>query len=65
MERKHSTAREAAVLAKKVGAKSLVLTHFSARYQSSSGLVKEARAVFPGALAAHDGMKLEVSYPVS
>jgi ribonuclease Z len=65
VERKHSTAREAALLAKKAKARSLVLTHFSARYQNASVLVKEARAVFPRAVAAHDGMKLEVSYPVS
>jgi ribonuclease Z len=65
VERKHSTAREAAVLARKAKAKNLVLTHFSARYLSSSRLVKEARSVFPKAIAAHDGMRLAVSYPTS
>lgn len=65
VERKHSTSREAALLAKRAGARSLVLTHFSARYQNVSALVKEARVVFPGAVAAHDGMKLEVGYPAS
>lgn len=60
VERKHSTSREAALLAKKARAKNLVLTHFSARYQSTSALVKEARVVFPRAVAAHDGMKIEL-----
>jgi ribonuclease Z len=65
VERKHSTAREAAILAKRAKARSLVLTHFSARYQNASALVKEARGVFPSAIAAHDGMQVEVRYPGS
>ena len=65
VERKHSTAREAATLAKKAKVRSLVLTHFSARYQNSSALVKEAHAMFPRAIAASDGMKVEVDYPDS
>jgi len=62
-ERKPSTAREAALLAKRAKVGKLVLTHFSARYQSVSSLVKEARAVFPRAVAAYDGMKVDVDYP--
>ncbi len=65
VERKHSTAREAATLAKKAKVSRLVLTHFSARYQNASALVKEARGVFPSAIAAHDGMRVEVGYPDS
>lgn len=65
VERKHSTAGEAALLAKKAKVKRLVLTHFSARYQNSAGLVKEARAIFPNAIAANDGMKVKVDYPDS
>jgi len=65
VERKHSTSREAATLAKNAKARRLVLTHFSARYQTTSGLVREARQVFPASVAARDGMRVEVDYPSS
>ena len=55
-ENRHSTAREAATLAKKARVKSLVLTHFSARYKNVEALVKQAREVFPNSLAARDGL---------
>jgi ribonuclease Z len=64
-ERKHSTSAEAAELAKKAGVRKLVLTHFSARYTSTSSLVREARRIFPNTVAAADGMSLEVDYPSS
>jgi len=60
LERKHSTAVEAAEVAKEAGAKMLVLTHFSARYRRVDPLVSEARRVFKETVAAHDGMTLEV-----
>ena len=60
LERKHSTASEAASLAKEAGVKRLVLTHFSARYRSVSALVKQAREVFPETFAASDGMFVDV-----
>ena len=65
VEFKHSTSAEAAQLAERAGVRRLVLTHFSARYQSTSALVREARAVFPATIAARDGMEIEVDYPVS
>lgn len=65
LERKHSTSSEAAALAKKAGAKKLALTHFSARYTSTTGLVREARRIFPNTVAARDGLSLEVDYPHS
>lgn len=64
-DRRHSTSAEAAALAKKAGAKRLALTHFSARYTSTAGLVREARRIFPNTLAARDGLSLEVDYPSS
>ncbi len=64
-ERKHSTSVEAAELAKKAKARKLALTHFSARYTSTSTLVKEARRVFPDTVAASDGLTLTVDYPSS
>jgi ribonuclease Z len=65
VERKHSTCVEAAEVAKKAKVGKLLLTHFSARYTNVSGLVKEARRVFPPAAAAEDGMTVSVDYPDS
>ncbi len=50
----HLTAKQAAEIAKAAGAKQLVLTHFSARYQDSEDFAKEARTVFPNSHAAED-----------
>jgi ribonuclease Z len=61
VERKHSTAVEAAELARESGAKRLVLTHFSARYRRTDALVREAKKVFGDTVAAHDGLTLEVA----
>ena len=48
----HSTARQAAEVARDAGAKKLLLTHFSARYTTTDQLVAEARRVFPETEAA-------------
>jgi ribonuclease Z len=63
-ETMHSTAREAATVAKMAGVTRLVLTHFSARYsRDPSDLGREAREAFSGeVLLAKDGMELEVPY---
>lgn len=65
VERKHSTCIEAAQLAKSARVRRLVLTHFSARYTTTSSLVREARKIFPDTIAAADGLSLEVDYPSS
>jgi ribonuclease Z len=60
-ETKHSTAREAAVVAKSANVQQLVLTHISSRYsEDTSPLLKDARAVFERTLIAEDLMKLEL-----
>jgi len=50
----HSTARQAARLAKDAGAGRLLLGHFSARYDTPAPLVEEAQAVFPNTAAAEE-----------
>lgn len=50
----HMTAKQAAQMAKEAKAKHLILTHFSARYQTTHELVEEARSIFPNTDAAED-----------
>jgi ribonuclease Z len=50
----HSSARQAAELARDAEVATLFLTHFSSRYKESAPLELEARGRFPGALAARD-----------
>lgn len=56
----HSTARQAAEVARDAGAERLLLTHFSARYTDTSGLVAEAREAFPATEAAQELERYEV-----
>lgn len=56
----HSTARQAATVARDAQAKRLLLTHFSARYAEAAPLVAEAREVFPNTDAAEELRRYEV-----
>ncbi len=60
---KHSTAREAAEIAKKAGVRQLILTHISARYsKDASPLLEEAKGIFENVMVAEDFMTIEVKY---
>ncbi len=50
----HSSARQAATLARAAEVSALFLTHFSARYKELAPLEEEACIVFPGTRAARD-----------
>jgi ribonuclease Z len=60
----HSTAREAARIARAAGARALVLTHLSTRYdQDPSPLAAQAREEFGEVSVAYDGLVVELPLP--
>jgi len=63
LETGHSTAREAAEVAREAGARRLVLTHLSARYtREAPELLAEAQEVFPATVIARDGLTLDIPF---
>ena len=60
LETHHSTAKEAADLAKKANVSNLILTHFSARYNDESVLLKEAKTIHSSVIAAKDLLEIEI-----
>ena len=56
----HSTAKEAAQLAKNAGVANLILTHFSARYDDAGQMVTEAKTVHNSIIAAQDLLEIEI-----
>ena len=57
----HTTAMQAAEIAKEAEVKQLVIGHFSARYEDESILLKEAQSVYPNTLLAKENMKIIIS----
>ena len=51
----HTTALQAAEIAVEVGARKLLIGHYSARYKDLKPLLQESRSVFPAALLALEG----------
>ena len=59
-EKMHSTAAQAAQIASLAGAGSLLLGHFSARYDNPDDFKKEAEIIFPHVMIAEDGCTYEI-----
>jgi ribonuclease Z len=57
---KHTTAKQAAMIAQEAQVKKLLLGHFSARYKDLSELEKEAKEIFPHTETAIDGHEYEI-----
>jgi ribonuclease Z len=56
----HTTAAQAATIARMCGAKRLVIGHFSARYEDEQPLLDEAKSVFPDTIQARENLKISV-----
>ena len=60
VEANHSTAKEAAELAEKANVSTLILTHFSARYNDESVLLEEAKQIHDNTIAAKDLLEVNI-----
>lgn len=59
-ERGHSTAAQAATVARDAGAGRLLLGHYSSRYKNDSVFLSEASPIFPSTLLATEGLTIQV-----
>ncbi|MCD6522682.1 MAG: ribonuclease Z [Candidatus Diapherotrites archaeon] len=62
IETKHSTARDAGLVARQANVKQLVLTHFSSRYKNEElhKLLNDAKKEFDNVILAKDFMRIEI-----
>ncbi len=56
----HSTAKEAAEIARQAGAKRLLIGHYSGRYKDVQGLLEEAQSIFKPTIAANERMRIDL-----
>ncbi len=56
----HSTAAQAAEMARRAGAGKLIIGHFSSRYDDEQILLQEAQAIFPDTILAEEHMQVQV-----
>ena len=59
-ETMHSTAKDAAIVAKEANAKTLLIGHYSSRYNKTNKHITEAKEVFENVFAVEDGLKFAV-----
>lgn len=58
VNRGHSTARQAAMIAREAGAKRLLTGHYSSRYKDEQRFVEEAGEIFPNTLLNREGLTI-------
>lgn len=56
----HTTAREAGMVARDAEVGRLIIGHYSARYQTTEELLREAQEVFADTIAATEGMIIDI-----
>lgn len=57
----HSTAAQAATVAKEAGVGQLILGHYSARYEDETVLLREAQEIFPNSILAQENLVIPVT----
>ena len=62
IETKHSTAMQAATIAKKAGVKMLFLGHYSSRHKDATVFEKEAQKTFQPSRSAKEGMRVSIPF---
>jgi len=60
-ETMHSTAKDAAKVAKEANAKTLLIGHYSSRYNKTNKHIDEAKEVFENVFAVEDGLKFVIN----
>ena len=61
VKRYHSTARQAAMVAREAGVKKLILGHYSNRYDDLTPLLSQAQEEFPNTIIGNEGMKIDLN----
>ncbi|GIV28536.1 MAG: ribonuclease Z [Bacteroidia bacterium] len=56
----HSTTIDAAMTAKKISAKKLLIGHYSSRYENLEPLLIEARSIFENTVLAREGLRVKI-----
>lgn len=56
----HTTARQAAMLARDAGAKRLLTGHYSSRYRDEAGFLREAQQEFPNVIVGNEGLTIPI-----
>lgn len=56
----HSTAEQAAMIAREAEVKQLMIGHYSSRYDDECGLLKEAQSIFPNTILAQENLSVNL-----
>ena len=57
----HTTAIQAAELAREAEVKQLIIGHFSARYEDENILLEEAKTIYPNTLLAKENLRISIN----